>query len=732
MNTTRIKHWQRNYRLREPHVDAWERLASGGVLVAFEKAISKVISNEREVVLLRSVALRFTAPKPVGSHSDLAEQWGLAMATAVQEALRRNDSGNVQRFADVEEQIVCFLEAVVTERHQDAWYFARLRDLENELGETDARSGNVGRFDSLLKQHIYDWPELLARLSQRGLAIPVLRRVSPAVQQRLWSEGIRGIDSPRDRESERPLFQAALQIVARLCGRDLTSTESESAFQAYSSRPQPETDWSDIAHLAESVFAAVRFLLDRRSVLLESTTERAVELSRQIKLATESLDWLDRDWLRRRLIRYVSQDLHTVSSSIGTQSPIPIQAAWERSWRSIESQFLAEWNSENGASASNCLLAMSMMARQHSEWVHNPAIATFIERKLAQIDRECRSSRLLSLPDKNQSGFPATDTAHLANGELREGADDDVVVIREVLAPDRTTFRTKYAGAFLLARGLHDLRIPSIARRTGFPSRSPWAASKLLMEMACYWNQRDCPSEVDYGLLEFARLAGSAEWTELATETDAADESTTLDFQTNLALAMINLRTWTVPSQLHVMVTHNDPNEVWLIGGDAEGRVYPWAAPAANTAQAQRTIELWQSKLCEWSEQPVSVILDESTRLLDEFPDVAFTPVQGRSTSWMPTGWVVERLRERTTHAAAAGILRHWARGLRGFATASDEFLLQQLIRRSGTVEVQPGQIMIVMETRPLDPVLQLSGMMESLDFFDGKGLIKISVKTLS
>ncbi len=746
MNTTRIKHWHRHYRVREPQVAVWERLASGAVLESFDAAMTKVVSDEIEVVVLRRVALKFTAAKPDALDLDLAEKWGRAMATAVQEAIQRNDPANVRRFADVEEHIVCYLEAVLNEQHADAWYFARLPGVESVAG--DASPGDRGQFDTLLEQHLERWPEILSRLSQRGRALPVLRRLSFSMQRRLWSVGVRGIKPDGDRESERPLFLAALEIVGRLLGRQNGVENSEAAFQAYRSRPQPSTDWSDPTHLAEGVFAAVRFLLDRFPAVPEFSTDNSAPVSNRIRIAIEPLDWLDREWLLHRLVSCLTRDPRTVSSRpIEAHAAARVQAVWDQVWTSIEHRFYSEWDPTSPASEPNCLLALSLMVEQHASWVHDPAMGMYVERRLAGIARNRASA---SVPSRQSS------STGLASGELLlpnhkpsqatrtidvrrqdEGqslrVEDHSPGIPELLSSGRTVLPTNYAGVFLLARGIHDLKLPSLARQTDFPSAVPWVASELLMHLACHWAQRDCPTGVDYGLLEFTRLAGAAEWSDLLTVRGRVDQAAIDSFQSRLAASLIGLRTWAETSELHIKLTENG-DEKWLHGGNVTGQVFPWCRRVFNSEDVSNTIEFWKNQLSEWSGAPVAVAFDESAHRLGGLTDTHESLTSGLATSVAMTDMsdAIERLCEQTLQASASSVLRHWARGIRGFATSSDEFILEQFVRRTGSIWKSEGRIEITMESRPLDVALKASGILDPLDFFTGKELIKIRFQTES
>jgi hypothetical protein len=64
----------------------------------------------------------------------------------------------------------------------------------------------------------------------------------------------------------------------------------------------------------------------------------------------------------------------------------------------------------------------------------------------------------------------------------------------------------------------------------------------------------------------------------------------------------------------------------------------------------------------------------------------------------------------------AAALLRHWARWLRGFSTSSVPYLLDNFVRRPGRIVPLDDDLLVELEPRPLDPVLELAGYTDELD----------------
>ena len=65
---------------------------------------------------------------------------------------------------------------------------------------------------------------------------------------------------------------------------------------------------------------------------------------------------------------------------------------------------------------------------------------------------------------------------------------------------------------------------------------------------------------------------------------------------------------------------------------------------------------------------------------------------------------------------AAAALLRLWARWLPNFGESSIPFLLDQFVRRPGSIRVEPNEIVVMLDPRPLDIVLKMAGYLSSIE----------------
>jgi hypothetical protein len=94
--------------------------------------------------------------------------------------------------------------------------------------------------------------------------------------------------------------------------------------------------------------------------------------------------------------------------------------------------------------------------------------------------------------------------------------------------------------------------------------------------------------------------------------------------------------------------------------------------------------------------------IDLGSALITDFPSELIAVLTDNWPSHIP--------QQRSTTALAIGLLRLWARWLRGFAQSSVPYLLRQFIRRAGRIEVRPDEIAVILRPAQLDVVLEMSG----------------------
>lgn len=164
--------------------------------------------------------------------------------------------------------------------------------------------------------------------------------------------------------------------------------------------------------------------------------------------------------------------------------------------------------------------------------------------------------------------------------------------------------------------------------------------------------------------------------------------------------------------------------------------------PPAGPAHLVSAVGLW------WAGDAGAMdgVLDPAVRLLAG-PNSPRTVVE-LARGWQAVGspqrdaWrlVVDDLvlRHRMEPSAAAtdpvahtarSLLRIWARWLRGFEESSPRYLLDQFVRRPGTVVMAPDVVTVQLSRRPLDTVLEVSGYLRPIEVVPGLASCRVEFR---
>ena len=206
--TGRIEHWERKYRVRHAAVVGRLDALTGPVLAAYEEAVRAALPDPDEVVLVRDLHVRLVLTSSNDAEAELARAWGRAMATAVLRALAEPDSHGIARFPDRAAHLAAFVAAAAHGQPTDHWTFARFAAAR--------RSTARDTIAAALLAHPVLAPAAIRRLHLSGHLPRVVGVLGPFAR-RVWSETLAGT-SPLS-AAERPLFAAAIALVARLGGR---------------------------------------------------------------------------------------------------------------------------------------------------------------------------------------------------------------------------------------------------------------------------------------------------------------------------------------------------------------------------------------------------------------------------------------------------------------------------------------------------------------------------------
>lgn len=677
--TGRIGHWRRLYRVRGTPAGAarLDRLAAGPVLDAYAAALDRVQGDGDEVVLVRQVLARIVAP--AGDDADLARRWGEGMAAAVLRAVttRAGDDDAVVRFPDRAAHRAAFAAAVAAGRPADDWYYARFAPLHRPTPAETVRAA--------LLADVATVPAVLRRLAEAGHLPRVLRVLGPDAAAQVWAAVAGLVAAPPD--ADRPLFAAALGLLDRLGMQPVPAARAEEWFAGFAAG-RPPADWRDRGALADAVAAAVRFVVPRVVVTVPSPAD--------LDRAVAPLDWVDTGRLRAELDEAVARPSvrPAVRSRPVRPGPTARQNGWLAAVRAVLPRVLPHLDRADLRSPANAALVYAAVLVDHPTWADDPALPGFVDQLLAAAARAAEPGE--ADPAGGPPAFPAS--------EQLGGVG--TAVVRELAGPRRPPARgpepaapvgieTAAAGVFLLLRAARDLRLGAVAARAGFPAAGPrW----LLAAVAAKW--AGLSPDADPAPALFAGLDDPAGFraTWAGTDPEAAGR-----FQAGLARMLLGHRLLNDAEPLHVGSVDDLPPGRMLIGGNEAGTIWPYAAPVGPGDEAG-VVARWA---VGW---PAAVGPSPATPAA-----VAAVDLFGR----VPVG---DPLADATLTAAAQAGVRAWARWLKQFHAAGSGYLLGQFVRRPGRVYRDGPGLLVELDPRPVDVVLQLSGYFDPIDPVPGSG----------
>jgi hypothetical protein len=304
--------------------------------------------------------------------------------------------------------------------------------------------------------------------------------------------------------------------------------------------------------------------------------------------------------------------------------------------------------------------------------------------------------RMAAEPPNDPSAFPARQF-------LRTFADDGLELAAAIAAAGVTTshdvsdlaagIATRCAGIFLLLRAMADVRIGSLALNAGYP------VAPCVMALGLCWAGSECVfhGRLDTGVGLLAGQGADMTLDELREIWQAVPEPNHLRFQLEL-LRMLLARGVLLsgPVEIHTLTLSGDRQAIVL----GCGGLWPMArvldAGAAPDAVISEMTLAWSSVCAEYPEiVPATGETQAALCLvLEEFGNL---PLQ------VP-------LADLTLALAANSLLRCWAMWLRQFASSSTPYLLNNFIRRPGSITRTEDGFLVEMASRPLDVVLEMAG----------------------
>jgi hypothetical protein len=312
-------------------------------------------------------------------------------------------------------------------------------------------------------------------------------------------------------------------------------------------------------------------------------------------------------------------------------------------------------------------------------------------------------------------------------------------------------------GAFLLLRAVLDSGLAGIASRLGYPTTTgPAAPGALLAALALRWAgtpvAEDRPLDPALGLL--AGLPEPPTLPSLREAFAAAGPADHARFQAALLEVLARLRLLGDPEAVHLHRVPLADGEAALVAGDGAAGLWPLALAPADAADLAEVAAGW---VAAWAAatgtRPRRLVCDQElgAALEGRLDDLTVTPVVDpagpvdgepaeladlhRGSRKALTGLLGVLGQGRlglayadlTVGLTAGALLRVWARWLQRFAGSSAPYLLDQFVRRSATVVPDTGQVLVELEPRPLDLVLEMTGYtapLEHLPWLQGRRVV--------
>lgn len=424
--------------------------------------------------------------------------------------------------------------------------------------------------------------------------------------------------------------------------------------------------------------------------------------------AVASLDWLDTEWLTRRVVAQLAATIPvTTPASVTRPAPSRRHREWVAALHAALPRLAADLDRSDLRSPANALLLFAALTADRREWLNDLAVPGFVESILAAAAAfETVRSGETSVPAVRRieaMGPPAVELARAIAG-LGKPIPSDVK--RPTIGPDGIV--TAAAGAFLLLRAVKDLRLPAVTHRVGFPANGTQGAGWLLAALASRWAGLPLGPNPDLGLLALAGI--DAPFNREAFRVAWADDGghRARGYQVALARTLFGHRMFSDPTRLAVTVVPY-PGGWAAFAGEESSQVWPFATPIGSPDDPlEEWIETWRA---EWEAilgGPVEVTRGAAPSTLS----AAIETLAVDSTG--------EPYADLTLAAVAQVTLRTWARWLPRLDRASTPYLLAQFVRRPGRIFRERNGWLVELDPRPLDVALQVSGYLDPIEPLPG------------
>lgn len=716
----------------------------------YNTALDAVMGAQAGVYVMRNVHAS-TAIAAYASLSDaaLADIVGRRMAVAVVSTIHRDigDGTNLVRFASDAEFIAQFVAALADGTAWSRWFFFPFLRLQHHPTPAAIRT--------VLLEHRQCLPQVLAVLQRCGSLERVCRAAGAEELNAVWRLGIR-----RDEESSpdafRPLFATATALADRLdlwAGTRPSAQHLQGLFELYLAAAPEPVSWTDRRGLAVVLLEIVRFLTGR-GVL--RSIEDAEQTARDYRAALAEFDWLDVEyvvagrlaqarptpapWNALPALRVLTSRQQRIATDLlqlllrdgaaldgahpsGAANHIRLYASLvERAAQDADDAFarcavesvLQAWTWLTRGDRA-VVIDLLRAGRIEQAIALTPVIdaseARAIQLTVAMFGQRAAVEALSVLPQKGTGRAESSDAGTASGGSIA----------------------TRCAGVFLLSRAVLDIHLQAIVSAADAGGTGTLTLDMVLAALALRWGGDDSAAgsgaALDEGVRLFAGLPGPDSLPALCDRWAAVDVQTLRLLQEAAFTMLAGLRA-VAGSVLHIHEVRLDSALTAVVAGLESGDIWPLAAivdPDSVAPVVSRWIDVWAATLG----QPPQLVVSERwihAALAERGIEARFVAEGAAGASGDPAGEALSRGLDAiaaarvglpdvdlTIATLAISVLRVWARWLGHFADSTAPYLLDRFVRRPGYLDVTDDSLVVTLEPRPLDLVVEKAGYMDVL-----------------
>lgn len=408
----------------------------------------------------------------------------------------------------------------------------------------------------------------------------------------------------------------------------------------------------------------------------------------------------------------------------------------------------------------NALQLYAILVERFPGWAGDPLASELIQQLLAAWAwvMQTRSPREIVhyLANRNLAAalhaLPATDrTAATTTFQLLiDLGPAALAVVETFTTSDNIT--TEYAGTgtetpcigiALLFRALLDTRLVGVVERINYPAQKTSASARLqsmLLALYLRWagTAGVIEGQIDPGLLVLAGQISGATRDETAwslATLRAAWSGITLADQVRFQAAWLQTlaaQRLLAGTTLHLYLVTLTSGETALVGADETASLWP----LGRVVTAPDVMDLMAEWLAHWAEasghHPSTIIVDDILAPLtlrwnevivgsQAGDEVAANHAAGRerlltALAALDAGQLGMAQTDLTVALTALSLVRLWARWLRQFADSSVPYLLANFVRRPGQIYSFTNGLLVELEPRPLDMVIDMAGYLAELE----------------